>query len=465
MFITDDFLLTNDLSRKLYHETAAELPIFDYHCHLDPQLIAENYRFLNIVDLWLSGDHYKWRAMRANGVPERLITGDAAPLEKFQAWAETIENAIGNPLYHWVHLELKRYFGITELLTAENAAMIYEQCNVYLKNNQVTTQSLISDSNVAYVGTTDDLLSSLEDHQQIKVSDFPVEVAPSFRPDSALNLHLGFADFIARANQLATTDLLDYFKFKRFLFERISYFNQRGCFVADHGLGKVMYQPVADEEMAALYQKGLAGDSIDEQELGRWQGQLLHEMAVQYHDYDWVMQIHFGVLRNTNTRLLQSIGTDVGTDTIRDQDNIALELNRFLDSLDVKNKLPKTILYNLNPMIHDVVACTVANFQGNEEGIKSKIQFGAGWWFNDTEKGMRLQIETLANQGLLMHFVGMLTDSRSFISYTRHDYFRRILCEYISEEVAKNHYPDELPLLQKLVKNCCYDNAISYFKK
>lgn len=462
MFIKEDFLLTNETAKRLYHNQAKDLPIIDYHCHLDPEQIAKNYRFQSITELWLEGDHYKWRAMRANGVPERCITGDASDWEKFEVWAETVENLIGNALYHWVHLELKAYFKITQRLSKKTAREIYDQCNQYLAENEVTTHSLIKDSKVQFIGTTDDILSDLHDHQIIR-EQTDLRVAPSFRPDSILNIQANFSSYLAKCQALAQDSLSSYQAFLAFLKARVSYFNEAGCKSADHGFQAFLYAAATDEEIDAIYQKGLASATVTPLELAKWQGRVMVDLGREYAKYGWVMQLHFGAIRNNNTRLFQQLGTDIGTDAIFDQAAIASHLNAFLDALDQTNELPKTVLYNLNPGVNDVIASVCGNFQANDQGIKSKVQFGAAWWFGDTYRGMNQQLETLSNYGLLMHFIGMLTDSRSFMSYPRHDYFRRILCQFIGEKVESGFYPKDEALLQKMVKQIAYENVVRYF--
>jgi glucuronate isomerase len=463
MFINDDFLLTNETAKKLYHEVAQKLPIVDYHCHLDPQMIAEDYRFETITKLWLSGDHYKWRAMRANGIPEKYITGPGNDWEKFYAWAQTVENLVGNPLYHWTHLELKEYFGITELLNSDNAASIYDQCNQFLQANDVSAQKLIQHSNVKFIGTTDDILSDLVFHKQLK-DQLDCIVAPSFRPDPLLNVHKEFAAYVIKCRKIADTQLANYRELKAFLIERVEYFNQVGCKSADHGFSKFLYQEASDEEIEIIYQKGLHNEAINQEELAKWQGRMMCDLASEYAKKGWIMQIHFGALRNTNQSLFDQLGPDIGCDTIIDQADLAVNLNRFLDKLASKGNLPKTILYNLNPAYNDLVATTCGNFQGNTQGIKNKVQFGAAWWFNDHYEGMIKQITVLENQGLLMNFIGMLTDSRSFISYPRHDYFRRILCQSIGKKVEEGYYPKDQSLLTKMVEQICFKNAYEYFE-
>lgn len=462
MFIHENFLLTTEIGQALYHKTAKNLPIIDYHCHLEPALIAEDHRFTSITDLWLGGDHYKWRAMRANGIPEELITGSGSDWDKFLAWAETVEQLLGNPLYHWTHLELKEYFGITALLTRDSAREIYETCSRMLAEKAYTTKTLIKQSDVRFIGTTDDLLSDLDYHKKIRETESFV-VAPSFRPDPILNIQKGLATYIDACRKISHQSLATYQELADFLAERVQYFHENGCIISDHGFNEFLYQSATDEEVEAIYQKGLNNLPVSHEEVAKWQGRMMTDLGRQYAKYGWTMQIHFGAVRNANSRLFSELGPDIGCDSILDQGDVAVHLNGFLDALDGTDQLPQTILYNLNPMINDLVATTCGNFQRNNKGIKNKVQFGAGWWFNDTFDGMVKQMDTLSNQGILMNFLGMLTDSRSFISYPRHDYFRRILCDYIGKKVASGCYPADMKLLEKMVTNICYENARTYF--
>ncbi|WP_027108904.1 glucuronate isomerase [Lacticigenium naphthae] len=466
-FIHEDFMLQNEKAKKLYHEVAKNLPIFDYHCHLDPKQIAEDHRFENITELWLSGDHYKWRAMRANGIPENKITGNASAEEKFEAWAQTAEVSIGNPLFHWTQLELKKYFGIEELLTGENWKEIYDKANGIIREKELTAQKLIKESNVEFVGTTDNPTDSLEFHKQIEeLDDFAVTVAPSFRPDEALAIGEDkFTTFLEKLYKVSGNSVSTYQEMMKEMIKRIDLFDERGTRAADHGIGHLQFAESTIEEIDIIFLKALAKLSLTQEEVAKYQTRMLVDLAALYAERNWVMQIHFGAIRNNNSRMFEQIGPDAGFDSINDQGNVAYALNKLLNRIHTNGTLPKTIIYNLNPEYNHSVASTVANFQGNTEGIKGKVQFGAGWWFNDTEQGMLRQIETLADHGLLMHFVGMLTDSRSFISYTRHDYFRRIFCNYVGEQVELGKFPDNEKLLTQLIENVCYKNAIHYFKK
>ncbi|GFH42044.1 uronate isomerase [Lactococcus hodotermopsidis] len=465
MFIHENFLLANDLAKNLFHNYAEKLPIIDYHCHLEPQEIAENVRFTSITALWLSGDHYKWRAMRACGIPEKNITDSGSDWEKFYAWAQTVERSLGNPLYHWTHLELKRYFGVTDLLNAESAKQIYDACNHYLAVHEVTAQSLILDSNVKYIGTTDDILSDLRYHKQIAAAGFPCTVAPSFRPDPVIAIEkVGFVPYIEKISEFSGDIISGFADLVNFLDGRLAYFTAVGGRVSDHGFTALVYAEATPDELDNIFQKAMANQTLTNHEIAQWQGQIMVALGKLYKRYDWVMQLHFGAVRIANTRLFELTGADTGGDSIYDQADLAIQLNRLLDALDKTNELPRTIIYNTNPAQNDMLVTTCANFQMNDDGIKSRVQFGAGWWFNDTYRGMTRQMESLADNGLLMNFVGMLTDSRSFLSYSRHDYFRRILANYMAEKTEKGFYPDDEALLKQMIQDISFYNAKAYFK-
>ncbi|MCC5895959.1 MAG: glucuronate isomerase [Alkalibacterium sp.] len=466
-FIHDDFMLLNETGKHLYHNHAKDMPIFDYHCHLSPQLIAENHEFETITEIWLAGDHYKWRAMRANGVPEEKITGAATPEEKFKAWAETAEISLGNPLHHWTHLELKHYFGIEEVLTGDNWKEIYDRMNKVIKEEKMTTQQLIQGSNVRFIGTTDNPTDSLEYHDQIEAdTNFPVTVAPSFRPDEAFHIQdRRFSEFLERMKGLFGEAPSSYSMLVEQLAERIDYFDKRGTLASDHALEKMVFAEATNDEIEMIFQKAVKQKAISTNEKEQYLTRLLVDLAALYYKKGWAMQIHFGAIRNTNSYWYDRLGPDTGFDSIVDSAGEAIALNHLLDEMAKNESLPKMILYNLNPTQNHVVASAVSNFQVNNDGIKSKIQFGAGWWFNDTEAGMLKQMEALSDHGLLWNFVGMLTDSRSFLSYPRHDYFRRILCNYIGQQVEDGKYPNNQKLLGKMIENICYTNAVNYFKK
>lgn len=465
-FIHDDFMLENETAKRLYHEYAKDMPIFDYHCHISPQLIAEDYAFEDIGEIWLAGDHYKWRAMRANGVPERLITGDSTNKEKFEAWAATVPNTVGNPLYHWSAMELKTYFGVDELLNEDNWESIYEQANAKIKDEKLTARKLIEMSNVHLVGTTDNPDDSLEYHVALKDSDFGPKVVPSFRPDAALDVASDrFRKFIKDIGVVVGETVDSYAALVSALAKRIDFFDELGTVASDHALETIDYIEKDDTYIEAVFQKAVDNDTLTKEEKTAYQSRLLYDLAGFYTEKNWVMQIHFGALRNNNSKYFDLLGYDTGFDSIRDTANDAFGLNRLLDAFSANERLPKMILYPLNPNQFDTIASTIANFQVNDQGVKSKIQLGSGWWFNDTERGMIHQMEALADHGLLMHFVGMLTDSRSFVSYPRHDYFRRILCQLIGEKVEKGKIPNDEKLLKQLIENISFNNAVRYFQK
>lgn len=462
-FIKKDFMLNNETAKKLYHEYAENLPIFDYHCHLSPEEIAHDHEFKDITELWLSGDHYKWRGMRAYGIPESEITGTASSKEKFRAWAETSEESVGNPLFHWTQLELKRYFDIDDLLSSDNWEDMYSAINQKLKLNHLSARTLIKRSNVQFIGTTDSPFDSLNYHEEIaKDTTFNVTVVPAFRPDELFNVN---SSIIKKLESVCEKTANKYADFIQLVEERVVYFDQHGSMISDHGISELVYREVNTQEIEEIYSKVRSDQVLNSIEQQKWVSRLLIDLAGMYTKRNWVMQIHLGALRNNNDQILNSIGTDAGADSIGDQPYFAKNLNAILDAMHKQQKLPKTILYNLNPIYNHIVASTVANFQGNEKGIKSKIQFGSGWWFNDTEKGILRQLQTLADHGFLMHFVGMITDSRSFTSYTRHEYFRRILCNFIGEQVELGKFPNNERILKKMVEGICYYNAKKYFSR
>ena len=465
-FIHDDFMLQSETAKKLYHEYAENMPIFDYHCHLVPQQIAEDYEFENITELWLGGDHYKWRAMRAMGIPEEKITGSASPEEKFEAWAYTAENAVGNPLFHWTALELKKYFHIEETLTSANWKEIYAECNRVLKAEKLTARQLIKNSNVTFICTTDNPTDTLEWHKAIAEDEtFDVAVVPGFRPDEAFAIQdaAKFAGFIGKMQEATGKEMTTFAELLEGMEERIQYFADHGSNVSDHGLSQIYYAEATDEEIEAIYAKAIAGGSISEAEYAKYQTRLLVELGKIYAAKDFVMQLHFGAIRNNNKRMFAKLGADAGFDSIQDQPNVSYALNNLLGAMDLTNELPKFIAYNLDPTYFDLVGTAITNFQANDKGIKSKVQMGSGWWFNDTKYGMLKQLKSLSEAGLLMNFVGMLTDSRSFISYTRHEYFRRILCDFIGDLVERGEIPNDVKLLEKLITNISYNNAVEYF--
>lgn len=460
-FMDDNFLLMNETAEKLYHEYAKDMPIFDYHCHLNPAEIAENKSYRNITEIWLGGDHYKWRAMRSNGVTEDYITGDRPDKEKFMKWAETIVNCIGNPLYHWTHLELRRFFGIDTLLSPSTAEEIWEKTNAMLATNEFTARELIRRSNVRALCTTDDPVDKLEHHIVLKEDDsFDVKVLPTFRPDKSFNIEKdGFTQWIAKLGEVTGREITTFAALLEALGERISFFHEVGCRVSDHALDPVMYASGSIEEADIIFKKGLAGEAITLEELKVYKGQVMLFLGREYARLGWVMQIHMGTIRNNSTRMFRELGPDTGFDSIGDR-TFAEDLSKLMDALDDSDELPKTVLYNLNPRENEVLATLMGCFQGG--GIPGKIQFGSGWWFLDQKDGMTRQMIALGNLGLLSRFIGMLTDSRSFLSYTRHEYFRRILCNILGTWVEEGEVPRDIDLLGKMVEDICYNNVKNY---
>lgn len=449
-FINDNFMLKTKTARKLY-DMVKDLPIIDYHCHLNPKQIAENYKFKNAFDLFLGGDHYKWRQMRTNGIDEEFITGGADDYEKFKAFAKTMPYLLGNPIYHWTHLELKRYFGIEETLSEETCKMIWDRCNECLEKDEYRAQGLITRSNVEALCTTDDPADTLEYHEALRT--FSTKVLPTFRPDRAVDIEKPtFIPYIENVGLKTFSEL------ESWLRERIKYFNEHGCRLSDHSLE---YVPYGEGDAESAFNKRLAGETLTKEEIDSFKCKVLKICAEEYTRYGWAMQIHIGALRNNNKKMHERLGVDAGFDSINDL-CIAENLSAFLNSLEYDNCLPKTILYTLNPKDNYVLGTMIGNFQSGS--IPGKIQFGSGWWFNDQRDGMEAQMRALANLGMLSRFVGMLTDSRSFVSYPRHEYFRRILCNLIGTFVEDGEYPADFATLEKIVKGICYENAKNYFK-
>lgn len=461
-FMDENFLLRTECAQKLYHDYAEGMPILDYHCHINPQEIAEDRQFSNITEVWLGGDHYKWRQMRSNGVDEYYITGDAPAREKFQKWAETLEKLIGNPLYHWSHLELKRYFGYEGHLSGETAEEVWQLCNEKLKTPQMSVRGLIRQSGVTLICTTDDPVDTLEWHEKIKADDsFDVQVLPAWRPDKATNVEAPvFADYVKKLEAVSGISIKTFDDLKKAIINRMDYFNQRGCSVSDHGLDYVMYVPASDAEVESIFQKGLSGASLTFTEIAKYKTAFMLFLAGEYHRLNWVMQLHYGCKRNNNGAMFAKIGPDTGYDCISNYAP-ADQLADFLNNLVTADKLPKTILYSLNPNDNAVIGTVIGCFQ--DSSAVGKLQHGSAWWFNDHKAGMTEQMTSLANLGMLSNFVGMLTDSRSFLSYTRHEYFRRILCDLISGWVENGEYPYDEKALERIVKGICYNNAVAYF--
>lgn len=464
-FINDRFMINNECGVQLYNDYAKTLPIIDYHCHLDARVIYENKPFSHITELWLAGDHYKWRAMRANGIPEKYITGNASAEEKFAAWAETVEASFGNPLYHWTHLELHHYFGCDELLDSRNWREIMAHCNQQLALPSFTPRELIHRSNVEVICTTDSPLDTLHYHRLLRDDDrFTVKVLPTFRPDEAFDDDSSiFAGFIDKLSALTHTPIASFNDFSAAMGKRIDFFHETGCRISDHGPVEIHYQWADDETVNAIFCRKQQGQTPERHDNAMLNSAIFVMLARHYRQHKWAMQIHFGAIRNNNSKMRQQLGINTGFDSLTDQRNLAANLNQLLDAMAQADALPKTILYNLNASYNDLVATTIANFQSADDGVKSPIQFGSGWWFNDTRRGMENQLNCLADQGLLMNFVGMLTDSRSLVSYTRHDYFRRILCNVIGGWVERGEVPNNKEILSRMIRNICHDNAGKYF--
>ena len=449
-FINDDFMLRTETAKKLYNDYAKDMPIIDYHCHLVPQMIAENKNFKNAYELFLGGDHYKWRQIRTNGVPEELITGEGDDYDKFMEFAKTMPYLIGNPLYHWTHLELKRFFGIDEILSEKTCKMIWDKVNECLQKDEFKPQSLIKNSNVKVVCTTDDPKDTLEYHKQLK--DFEVKILPTFRPDKVVEI--GKDTFVPYIQEIG---IKTYPELIKWLTSRIEYFHENGCRISDHALE---YVPFATGNAERVFNKRMNDEPLTTGEINVFKTAVIKHCATEYTRLGWAMQLHIGALRNNNSRMYEKLGPDTGYDSINDL-CIAEDLGKFMDCLEKDNVLPKTILYTLNPKDNYVLGTMLGCFQ--QGPTKGKIQFGSGWWFNDQRDGMVEQMKALANLGMLSRFVGMLTDSRSFVSYTRHEYFRRILCNLIGEWVENGEYPYDEEYLEKIIKGICYNNAKEYF--
>lgn len=460
-FLDDNFLLENRTAEILFHEYAAKQPIIDYHNHLPPDEIASDKNFENISAIWLKGDHYKWRAMRTLGVSEDFITGVKPDQDKFQKWAETVPFTIRNPLFHWTHLELKRYFGITDLLTPKTGADIYEQTTSLLQTPEYSTRNLLRKMNVETVCSTDDPVDDLRYHQQVKKEGMDIKMLPAFRPDKAiLILNDGFKNYIEKLGEAAEVNINSFDDLLAAIKNRMDYFHENGCRLADHGLEQVYAEEFTEGEVNIILKKKLAEENISEEEAKKFMSAMLYHLGCMYAEKGWVQQFHLGALRNNNARLLGKLGPDTGFDSIGDWEQAAA-LSKFLNRLDTEDKLAKTILYNLNPRDNEVMATMIGNFQDGT--VRGKIQFGSAWWFLDQKDGMEKQLNTLSNMGLLSCFIGMLTDSRSFLSFPRHEYFRRLLCNLIGRDVHNGELPNDTKWLGGIVEDICYKNAKNYF--
>ena len=462
-FMNEDFLLSSETARILYHNYAAKCPVVDYHCHVSPKEIYENKQFENLSRLWLSGDHYKWRIMRSNGVDEHYITGSADDRDKFQKFAQALPRAIGNPMYHWCHLELQRYFGFNGVLNGETAREVWELACKKLKEPHMSVRSLIEQSNVTFIGTTDDPIDSLEWHKKLAEDlSFKTTVAPSFRPDKALNIDKdGWSEYICQLSKIVGTEVDNLDKLEVALTCRMEHFSMHGCKSSDHGLDRMVFRLASKEENNKTMKKALAGEKITSAEADAFKTSLLIFCAKEYVRLGWVMQLHYNCVRNPNSVMFKKLGPDAGFDCIG-PDSSCAALVKLLDTLNADNSLPRTILYSLDSTDNAFLDTLIGSFQSPD--TPCKIQHGSAWWFNDNKQGMREHLTSLANLSLLGNFVGMLTDSRSFLSYTRHEYFRRILCDLIGSWVENGEYPNDMPTLGGLVKNICYNNAVRYFR-
>jgi glucuronate isomerase len=461
-FLDDDFLLHSDTARHLYHQHAAPQPILDYHCHLPPDQIADDRQFENLTQIWLYGDHYKWRAMRTNGIPERYCTGDATDYEKFEKWAETVPYTLRNPLYHWTHLELRRYFGIDKILNPATAKEIYDDASARLRTPEFSVRNLLRKANVRVVCTTDDPADSLEHHRRIAESGFEIRVLPTFRADKALGIDAPepFNAYLDRLGEAADVDIRTYADLLDALRRRHDFFAEMGGKLSDHGLERMHAADFDEKTVAEIFTRARTGKAPSGVETEQFRSAVLYEWAKLDHEKGWTQQFHLGALRNNNARLLRQLGPDTGWDSIGDWPQ-AQALSRFFDRLDNEDKLAKTILYNLNPADNEVIATMIGNF--NDGTVPGKMQFGSGWWFLDQKDGMERQLNALSNMGLLSRFVGMLTDSRSFLSYPRHEYFRRILCNLLGQDVENGELPDDRAWLGQVVEAVCHGNAKAYF--
>ncbi|TDN90354.1 D-glucuronate isomerase [Salegentibacter sp. 24] len=461
-FIEDDFLLENRYAKELYERYAENMPIIDYHCHLPVKDIAEDRQFKNLTEIWIAGDHYKWRAMRTLGVDEKYITGDGTDEEKFEKWAATIPYTLRNPLYHWTHLELQRYFGITDLLSEKNAKKIYTQCNSLLATQAYSTRNLLKKMNVKVVCTTDDPADDLKYHKKIAEDGFEVQVLPTFRPDAFLDIKSdAYSSYLNKIGKQTEINIKDFNSLARAVEKRVDYFHQHRCRLSDHGLERMYSDDFSEKEMNDLVKRKLAGEEINTEDAEKYQSALLLKLGAFYAKRNWTMQLHLGPVRDTNSKLLQQIGKDAGVDSIGDL-NQAKPLAKFLDTLNKKDALPKTILYNVNPSDNEVMATMAGNFMGNT--TKGKIQHGSAWWFLDQKEGMEKQLNSLSNMGLISCFVGMLTDSRSFLSVPRHEYFRRVLCNLFGKDIEAKELPEDIEWIGKIIQDICYYNAEAYFQ-
>ena len=463
-FMDENFLLRTDTAQQLYHNHAAQMPIIDYHCHLDPSMITSDRKFDNLGQIWLEGDHYKWRAMRTNGVEERFCTGkDVSDREKFEKWADTVPYTMRNPLYHWTHLELRRAFGVDKILSPDTASEIFDECTAKLRTPEYSARGLMRKFKVETVCTTDDPVDSLENHIALQKEGFEIKVLPTWRPDKAMAVEIPatYRAYVEKLSEVSGVNIGKYTDLMEALQKRHDFFAQTGCKLSDHGIEEFYAEDYTQTEIDAIFNKVLSGKELAREEIIKFKSALMVEGAKMDHAKGWTQQFHFGCIRNNNTRLFNRLGPDTGFDSIGDF-TLAKSMSKFLNSLDTNNQLAKTILYNLNPRDNDLIATMIGNFQ--DGSVAGKMQFGSGWWFLDQKTGMEAQMNSLSVLGLLSRFVGMLTDSRSFLSYPRHEYFRRILCNLIGNDVENGELPaSELPFIGKIVENVCYYNALNFF--
>ena len=461
-FITEDFMLHGETAKALYHEHAKNMPIIDYHNHLDPKKIYEDPCYDNIAQVWLEGDHYKWRAMRAMGFPETVISGGGDDFERFQAWAQTVENCIGNPLYHWTHLELKRYFNVDKVLNKKNAAYIWDACNEKLRSREFSVRNLLRMQQVKMLCTTDDPADDLIWHKKLKAEGFDIHVLPSFRPGRALSIEAeDFSEYAHLLSEKTHENVSHVDGLLKALSSRLDDFAAAGCRVSDHSLDTDFYIPADEAQADAIYQKGMEGRPVSPAEAAMYRGYLLTALGREYHKRDLVMQLHIGALRNTSSRMFARLGADTGFDSMGDF-SYAASLAGLMDAMDRTDELPKMVLYGLNPQDMDMLAAMAGNFQGNDRGIRGKIQLGSAWWFGDHKDGILRQLKALSSNGLLPVFIGMLTDSRSFLSFPRHEYFRRILCDFTGNLVDLGEYPKDMEFLGEMTENICYYNCRAF---
>ena len=461
-FMDADFLLETEIAKKLYHDHAADMPIYDYHCHLPAQEIAEDKQYDNLGEIWLGGDHYKWRAMRTNGIAEEFLTGSASWRDEFQKWAETVPQTLRNPLYHWTHLELQRYFEIDTLLSSDTANEIFDACTAKLRTPEYSARNLMRKMNVKLVCTTDDPVDDLKWHKQLQEEGFEIKVLPTFRPDKAMNIAdpKAYKKYVKQLATVSGVEIIDLATLLEAIDLRHEYFHSVGCRLSDHGVAYVPDATAGSAELDAIFSKVMRGGEPTLEESDAFQAAFLYVVGKLNHTRGWAQQFHVGVFRNNNSRLFKTLGPDTGFDSIADYRQ-GPGLIRLLDRLDSSNQLAKTILYNINPSDNELFATMIGNYQ--DGSVPGKIQFGSGWWFLDQKDGMEKQMNALSNLGLLSRFIGMLTDSRSFLSYPRHEYFRRILCNLIGTDVENGEIPADMELLGSMVENICYNNAVSYF--